>query len=753
MTQFTAKWMGPSLGAHIQKALRAGFGVLCASILTSGLISPVSVSGLLIAEAVAAEATVSQLTDIKPSKMSNGNTVIDLIFKDEIPELNKFIMSDPPRIIVDLAQAVNMTSQRIINVSQGPVESIVLIGNDDRLRVVMNLHQASQFKAVKITGGYRLDFSGDQADVVRVDGSAVIARIVAEAPTADAARIDDIDFRRTEDGRGRIVVSLSDPNTVVDFREESGELIADFKNTVVDDADERRLDVVDFATPVNAIELFRYKDDVRMVVTLGEQYRHAVTQSDEKFVIEVSPLSQQELTALTEDESGYSGETLSLNFQRIPVRAALQVIADFTGFNIITSDSVTGDLSLRLNDVPWDQALELILQTKDLGMRQKGNVIRVAPAQEINEQERREFAARKEVVDLEPLVTELISVSYAKAEDIANLLKSVKAIDSGIESTGFGSISVAEIKTEENSLLSARGSVTVDSRTNTLLVQDTPSHIREVRKMIEQLDIPVRQVQIETRIVEATDDFSRSLGARLGFTRITTEAQFPGSTDNGDLGTVYQSGSIEANNDVRTENTILYPDALSVNLGADGLGEETASSYAFQIAKLGAGYLHLLDLEISALQAEGKGKVIANPKITTTDKHEAHIEQGQERLFVTGSLVDSGAVTKRAVLSLTVTPQITPDDKIILDVSITNDSFAGATTLNTKRIETQTLLANGETIVIGGIYQQETGELVTKTPILGDIPLLGNLFKKKTTRDNRTELLVFLTPRIITPQF
>jgi len=726
----------------------------CASVFLAGLLSTGPVSSLLVADTMAAEAAQYQLTGIKPGEMNDGNTVIDLTFKDKVPEINQFIMADPPRIIIDLPQSENMTSDRIVNVSEGVVESVVLIGNDERLRVVLNLHQASAFKTENITGGYRFNFPGEQAKVTKVDGSVRIARIVADEPAAAAPRIEDIDFRRTEDGRGRIVVSLSDPDTVVDFREESGELIADFKDVVIDDADERRLDVVDFATPVNAIEVFRYKDDVRMVVTLSEQYRHAVTQSDQKFVIEVSPLSQQELTALSEDESGYSGETLSLNFQRIPVRAALQVIADFTGFNIITSDSVSGDLSLRLNDVPWDQALELILQTKNLGMRQKGNVIRVAPAEEINEQERREFAARKEVIELEPLVTELIAVNYAKAEDISALLKSVKAIDSGIESTGFGSVSVAEIKTEENSLLSARGSVTVDTRTNTLLVQDTASHIREVRNLIEKLDIPVRQVQIETRIVEATDDFSRSLGARLGFTRITTDAQFPGSTDRaGNLGTVYQSGSIEANNEVRTENKILYPDALSVNLGADGLGDETASKYAFQIAKLGAGYLHLLDLEISALQAEGKGKVIANPKITTTDKHQAHIEQGQERIFVTGSLVDSGSVTKRAVLSLTVTPQITPDDRIILDVEITNDSFAGATTVNTKRIETQTLLANGETIVIGGIYQQETGELVTKTPILGDIPVLGNLFKKKTQRDNRTELLVFLTPRIITPRF
>jgi len=763
MSQITNKCL-----QRFNSGLTAGYRLLCVSILLagsgvlanaglsvgSGLFAGSTGPGLQwLAVAEAAEGDKAYLlTEVKPSKLSNGNTVIDLTFEDTVPPIDHFIMADPPRVIVDLQSTGNVSSQRLLKVDQGAVESVMLVDADERLRIVLNLRNATQFKAEEIAGGYRFNFSGDQTDVARNTGSAVIARIVAPAADSELTKIDDVDFRRTPEGRGRVIVSLSDSDVVVDFREESGELIADFKNMEISDADERRLDVTDFATPVNAIELFRYKNDVRMVVTLSEQYKHTVTQNDQQFVIEVSPLSQQELTALQEDEAGYSGETLSLNFQRIPVRAALQVIADFTGFNIITSDSVSGDLSLRLNDVPWDQALELILQTKNLGMRQKGNVIRVAPADEINEQERREFAAKKEVIELEPLVTELLNVNYAKAEDIALLLKSVKAIDSGIESTGFGSVSVAEIKTEENTLLSARGSVTVDSRTNTLLVQDTPSRIREIRKLVEQLDIPVRQVQIETRIVEATDDFSRSLGARLGFTRVTANASFPGGSD-GSLGTVYGSGSVEATNEVRTENTILYPDALSVNLGADGLGDEVASSYAFQIAKLGAGYLQLLDLEISALQAEGKGKVIANPKITTTDKHEAFIEQGQERIFVTGSLVDSGSVTKKAVLSLTVTPQITPDNMIILDVMITNDSFAGATTLNTKRIETQTLLANGETIVIGGIYQQETGELVTKTPILGDIPVLGNLFKKKTQRDNRTELLVFLTPRIITPQF
>lgn len=715
----------------------------------------------LIASAHAAQTKQFELIEVQPNHLDNGSIVVDLKFSDAIPDLNHFMMSDPPRVIVDLQGASNQTDQRILKISKGTIESVMLMGNEKRLRMVINLFNPGQFKAEKMKQGYRFHFTQAAQVMDAGDGkTAEVPKTASKQVTVKKAKpvqtsIGDVDFRRTPDGRGRVIVSLADPNVIVDFKEQSGELVADFLNVKIDPKDERRLDVVDFATPVNSIEIFRHKNNVRMVVTPGGQFKHTVTQNSKNFIVEVAPLTQQELTAREQNESGYSGETLSLNFQRIPVRAALQVIADFTGFNIITSDSVEGDLSLRLNDVPWDQALDLILQSKNLSMRQKGNVIRIAPSDEINAQEKAEFEARREVVDLEPLVTELISVNYAKAEDLAKLLKSVKAVDTGIKQTAFGSVTISDIETEENTLLSSRGSVTVDVRTNTLLIQDTPGHIREVRELIKALDVPVQQIQIETRIVEATDDFSRSLGARLGFTRITTDARFPGSSDSNTLGTVFGSGSIEATNQVRDENKILYPDSLSVNLAADGLGDELASSYAYQIAKLGAGYLHLLDLEISALQAEGKGKIIANPKITTTDKHEAHIEQGQERVFAIGSLITGGTIVKKAVLGLTVTPQITPDENIILDVRITNDSFADASgnTLNTKQIETQTLLGNGETIVIGGIYTQEQNESVTKTPILGDIPFLGNLFKKRTKQDNRTELLIFLTPRLIKKSF
>ncbi len=766
MTQLMACFMRPFKNSRLRAAgltlprIALLWVSLSAFLWASVLSVPVLIPGMsrvstsLISELQAADVTTYKLLEVLPVQMNDGNTVVDLKFDKAPSDVKQFIMADPPRVIVDMPFAVNETSHRILKVMEGEVESVVLIGNEQRLRLVINLHNSSKVHLEDIADGYRVNIKSVNRHADQNVSN--MQQVVSSAPSAvvpGQGRLLDVDFRRIQSGAGRVIINLDNPDTVVDFREQSGELIADFIDTSIDDKDEQRLDVVDFATPVSTVDIFRQIDNVRVVVTPNGQFKHTVTQTDGQYIIEVAPLTQQELKAQDESETGYSGETLSLNFQRIPVRAALQVIADFTGFNIITSDSVSGDLSLRLNDVPWDQALDLILQTKNLGMRQKGNVIRVAPADEITAQELREYEAQREVVDLEPLVTELIRVSYAKAQDLADLLKSIKSVDPDIAQPAFGSVSVNEIITEENNLLSERGSVTVDERTNTLLVQDTPSQIRQIRDLIEKLDIPVRQIQIETRIVEATDAFSRTLGARLGFSRVTTNARLPGTSDNNSLGTAYGSGTIEATNALRDENEILYPDALSVNLRADGIGEESASTYAYQIAKLGAGYLHLLDLEISALQAEGKGKIVANPKLTTTDSHEAHIEQGQERIFVTGSLVDSGSVTKKAVLSLTVTPQITPDDKIILDVAITNDTFESDTTLNTKRIVTQTLLGNGETIVIGGIYQQSEGELITKTPILGDIPLLGYLFKKKTRRDDRTELLIFLTPRIVYSEF
>ncbi len=685
----------------------------------------------------------SRLISVESVNLDHSQAAIELHFEGKVPELRPFVLVDPPQVIIDLPLTDNTTGVDQLKINNPHVISTQVVKEASHLRLIFKLSAPANLQSSPIEQGYRLLLE-NKPSAITLPSSDLVNR------TAIEATIADIDFRRSTEGRGIITIDLQRPNVAINLDQQDNELVIDFINASLDPNDEKRLDVIDFATPVNTIDLFRRDNDVRMVVTARGRYKHSATQTANQYVLEVAPLTPREKQSQKPSTaSEFKGDRLSLNFHRIPVRDALQVIADFTQLNIITSDSVSGDLSLILNDVPWDQALDLILQTKGLAMRQKGNVIRVAPANELAAQEQAAFEANKAVGDLEPLVVELIKIHYAKASEIGALLKSVKAVSTGFENNLLGSVTYNQIETEKNNLLSERGSVTVDERTNSILVRDTEHQIRQIQQLIRRLDIPVKQVQIETRIVEATDDFSRSLGARLGVMRVTENAQFPGSSSGNTIGTVYGGGSVESNNSVRTQNQVNYPDNFSVNLPANGLGGEIPSSYAFEIIKVGAGFLNLIDLELSALQAEGKGKIIANPKITTTDKHQAHIEQGQERIFSSGSLLSGGTTTKKAVLGLTVTPQITPNDSIILDVEITNDSFAASDTLNTKQISTQTLLKNGETVIIGGIYQQDQGEQIVKTPILGDIPLLGNLFKKRTKRNNRTELLIFLTPRII----
>jgi type IV pilus assembly protein PilQ len=440
------------------------------------------------------------------------------------------------------------------------------------------------------------------------------------------------------------------------------------------------------------------------------------------------------------DEFGYSGEKLSLNFQNIEVRAALQVLADFTGFNFVVSDTVRGSLTLRLKDVPWDQALDIIVDAKSLAVRRRGNVVTVAPAAEVAAKEKSALEATKAVVELEPLVSDLIQINYAKAEDIANLLKSIKAISTtaGAHPVFNQALTITKESTDSNTLLSPRGQVTVDARTNSLLIQDTPGKIREVRKLIAKLDQPVRQVIIETRLVEATNNFARSLGTRLG--HITDK------TNNGDRRlTTGQNATLD--NTFFTTNVYDINKHYNVNLPSPGIGTSAPGVFTLMFRQA-AG---LVDLELTALEQQGNGKIISSPRVITANQKRASIEQGQERVFTTSVLGVGTVVTKKATLKLEVTPQITPDDRINLDVDITKDNFADAASglLNVKQIKTQVLLDNGETVVIGGIYEQDKADTITKVPFLGDLPLLGWLFKSKEAKDNKTELLIFLTPKIL----
>ena len=679
------------------------------------------------------------ITQINHSSLPGGRLQIDVHSSGLLPAPRIFRTSSPDRIVLDFFGVRTRLPASVIEIGRGAIESIMMAQDEQRSRMVINLISPVDFASDAADN--RLTLVVDPAISVSGETSGALASEDANAQS-HVARIGLIDFRRTPEGAGRVIIEFDSERPLVDVREHLGEVVLDITGVTLDKPLERRLDVIDFATPVQYIDAFSTEAGAQIVVVPRGDYEFASVQSGKRFTLEVS---EKPAPGEGDQAIAYSGKTISLDFQNIPVRSALQQIANETNLNFVISDSVTGDMSLRLRDVPWDQALDTIMQTKGLARRQQGNVVWIAPAEEITNQERLVLEASRQVSELEPLVSDLIQINYAKAEDIANLLKSVRAIEPSVQQSMFGSVSVAEVPTEENRLLSDRGSVTVDERTNALLIQDTAQKIREIRKLINELDRPVKQVLIETRIVEANEDFSRNIGVKLGLTGINS---------NTDLGSMIGSGSLANTATVRNDGISSSGDgSLGVNLPAQGIGSVSPASYAFTLAKAGAGWASLIDLEISALEAEGNGKIVANPRLLTADKQEAHIEQGQERIFTTNTLGEGTVVTKKAVLGLTVTPQITPDDRVILDVFVTKDSFVSPTeeNINTLQVRTQVLLDNGETVVLGGIYEQQTSESVSKVPVLGDLPVLGPLFRTKGILDNRRELLIFLTPRIINP--
>lgn len=649
-------------------------------------------------------------------------------------EPKAFKITNPARLALDFPGTALAPGKGSLKVGVGSLVSVKAIEAEDRTRVVLNLVR---------TVGYQQDVIGNTL-VVTLDGPTTKIAAADDAISkgfvsskAGRYQVQNIDFRRGSLGDAKLIVTLSDPSAGVDIKEQSGDIVLDFLNTSLPPNLERRLDVVDFATPVQTVDVFGRGRDTRMVITPTGKYEHLAYQTGNVFTLNVKQVLEKE-EEKKKDEFGYSGEKLSLNFQNIEARAALQVLADFTGLNFVVSDSVKGDLTLRLKDVPWDQAMDLILDAKGLGMRKKGNVITVAPAEEIAAKDKAAFEAAKVAVELEPLTSELIQINYAKAEDIAKLLKSVKAITTGgagaHPALGGNTISITKESTDSNSLLSPRGQVTVDRRTNSVLIQDTPGKIREVRKLISKLDQPVQQVLIESRLVEATNNFSKSLGAKFGVS----------GTQVGSSTTIDQASLLNLDG-----TSLSSANGLNVNLPSGGIGTAPAGSLALTLAKLGTG--SLLSLELSALEQEGQGKIISSPRIVTANGQKAKIEQGQERVFTTSVLGVGSVVTKKAVLALEVTPRITPDDRIIMDVIVSKDNFADAREgiLNVKDIETQVLLNNGETVVIGGIYELDKNNTETKVPFFGELPLLGWMFKNKEVVDTKTELLIFLTPKIL----
>ena len=633
-----------------------------------------------------------------------------------------FAIQTPPRIAIDLPGVTNALGRNSIEVNLGNLRSVSIAQAGDRTRIVLNLKQPSNYTA-QLQGN---------ALVVALDGGAALAAGgVAAQPTTQFAQslnreplaIKDIDFRRGPDGAGRVIVDLPNNQVGVDIRQQGKGLVVEFLRSTLPDNLRRKLDVTDFGTPVQTVSTAQSGDSVRMVVEPTGAWEHSAYQSDNQFVLEVRP-QKIDPNKLTQGP-GYAGEKLSLNFQNIEVRALLQVIADFTNFNVVTSDSVTGTVTLRLKDVPWDQALDIILQAKGLGQRKTGNVIWIAPKDEIAAREKLEFESKAQIASLEPLRTQSFQLNYSKAQEVANGL-------TGQSQTGAGSSGG-----QTSRVLSPRGSVMYEIRTNQIFVTDIPSKLEEVSQLIAKIDIPVRQVLIEARIVEATDTFGRSLGARLGF-----------RSGNGTENNIVAGGSLSSPNSAGgIANTNL------VNLPALGQGGNDPATFA--VSLFNSGLTRFINLEISALEADGKGKVISSPRIITADQVKASIKQGTKVPFQKAT--SSGATSVEfleATLKLEVTPQITPEGNVILDVQINKDSLGTLTALgreiNVKEIKTQVLVENGGTVVIGGIFEQVENESTSKVPFLGDVPVLGNLFKTNTREAQRTELLIFLTPKVVT---
>jgi type IV pilus assembly protein PilQ len=695
---------------------------------------------LLFLGATASAQEGNRLQDIQVQSLPGQRVELKLIMSDEAPEPLAFTIENPARIALDLPDtALGLTSRRR-DVNLGPLDTILTAEANGRTRVVLNLGSMVEYKTVR-SGNTVTITLGDSDDYSA--GSTQFASAASSDDRSYAApgnrAISSVDFRRTRDGGGRVVVNLTDPSTPVDIRQEGGRVVAVFKDTSLPADLMRRLDVMDFATPVTTVDALRTNQDTRIVISADGKYEQLAYQSDNEFTIEINPAPETADTesSLFSETKEYDGQRLTLNFQDIETRAVLQLLAETSGKNIVVSDTVQGNVTLRLRNVPWDQALDIVMTTKGLDMRQNGNVIMVAPAEEIAARETADLEAQLAISELEPVYSEFLQVNYAKASDLASL----------ISGDGGGS-----------SMLSERGSLGVDDRTNTLLVQDTADRLQDIRRMVRTLDVPIKQVLIESRIVVVNDDFSRDLGVRLGVTAFNESNTGLTTISGSGAGTDTMIGSA-LDNLADPLNGTVFPIELptlnnryNVNVPiADAAGR-------FSLAILENDYL--IDLELTALEAEGRGEIVSTPRVITANQSEATIKQGVEIPYQQSA--SSGATTiqfKEAVLELVVTPQITPDNNIILDLRVSKDNVGkiistgglGGTvpSIDTRSVETQVLVADGQTVVLGGIYETERRETVKKVPVLGDIPFVGALFRSKQRIDNKAELLIFVTPRIL----
>jgi type IV pilus assembly protein PilQ len=687
------------------------------------------------------------------ANQQGSNVIIKVMLKNAItkPPLG-FSVTNPARIALDFSTTINATGKTSQDISLGDVRNVNVVQVGERSRLVFNLKRNLNYataidgKAIIVT----IDGSGGVATAVNAAGIPIVAPpAVAPATTAKTAStarpvappipkqtLRDIDFRRGVNGEGRIIIDLPNNQVGVDTRQQGDKIVVDFLKTGLPESLRRRLDVADFGTPVSVITTLPQGDNVHMVIEAKGLWEHSAYQSDTQLVIEVKPI-KEEPNKLVQGTQGYRGEKLSLNFQSIEVRAVLQVIADFTGLNILTSDTVGGTVTMRLKDVPWDQALDVVMQAKGLDMRKNGSVLWIAPKDELLTKEKLDLEQRAQIADLEPLKSEIFQLNYQKAESF----KLVFGLDGATDS--------------KNRILSKRGSAVIDPRTNQLFVTDIAAKLEDIRKLIQKTDIASRQVLIEARIVEADDTFSRNLGAKLGFSDLRgvrggdAGYQVSGNTR------VALTGNLQGVVDQTVQSgatAISLADSQFVSLPAAGIGGLNPGNVAVSLFSAAAN--RFLNLELSALEADGKGKIISSPRVVTADKVSALIEQGTELPYQIAT--SSGATSisfRKANLKLEVTPQITPDGNIILDVDVNKDSVGVETrsgfAINTKHVKTQVLVENGGTVVLGGIYQQTESNSETKVPFLGDLPVFGHLFKTTGRTNNKTELLVFITPKVV----
>ncbi len=696
--------------------------------------------------AVPAAWAQTQIRTINTSQQA-GVEVVRIELSEPLAALpTGFTIQAPPRIAIDLPGVVNAMGRNQVDINQGNLRSANVAQAGDRSRVVLNLRHASGYSAKLEGNSLVLVLDGAQATVAQPQAAGEPVHF-AQSLNAAPLPLRDIDFRRGADDAGRVIVNLPSNQVGVDIQQQGQSLVVEFLRSSLPENLRRKIDVVDFGTPVQTISTTQVGDRVRMLVEPKGNWEHSAYQSDNQFVLEVRP-QKVDPNKLTQGP-GYAGDKLSLNFQNIEVRALLQVIADFTNFNVVTSDTVTGSVTLRLKDVPWDQALDIIMQAKGLGLRKSGNVLWIAPKDELAAKEKLDLEAKAAIAQLEPLRTQSFQLNYVKAEDIAKGLTG-QAISGGGSSSSSGSSSGTRI-------LSTRGSVIFEPRTNQLFVSDIPSKLEEIQAMIAKIDIPVRQVLIEARIVEANDKFGRSLGVKLGAADVRgLQGGIPGySVGGGNYVTVggnyngvgYQTGLTTDNNYNNTQFV-----NLPANVSSDAFSGGTAAQVALSLFSATAN--RFLNLEISALESDGKGKVVSSPRVITADQVKALIEQGEELPYQVATASGATSVQfRKANLKLEVTPQITPEGSVILSVDVNKDSRGTLTpqgyAINTKHVQTQVLVENGGTVVIGGIYTQDEGETINKVPLLGDVPLLGNLFKNKTRTTAKTELLIFLTPKVV----